>query len=398
MKKAAVVSIAAAVLLAFSLLFAGCFSPWQGDEATLTISVGNGSSRTLVDTGANEQAGFSYDVIMTGPGGQKAFQFNPGAPLTVKVIPGKWLVEVRAIGDPPDPALWTGKTLRAVGEWEGAVSPGGNTTASVAMTSATEVSSWAQLEAAVGDPTAPETRKEIIFLKGGSWTNNSGTITITRPIELKAVEPVTIQRGNGFLGNFFQVQGISGYNGELTLKGPLTLDGNNVPESSSLIRVINGGKLTMYDGVTLENNKGPASGSAQGGGLYVNGATFTMLGGTIRNNSTRTGGGVYVSGGTFTMSGGTISGNTATQGNGQGGGVLVGSATNFTKTGNSIIYGVENLTATVNSNYNGNPESPAVHGHAVFVESSPAKYRDTTAGPGVNLDSGLSGSDGGWEN
>jgi hypothetical protein len=36
-------------------------------------------------------------------------------------------------------------------------------------------------------------------------------------------------------------------------------------------------------------------------------------------------------------------------------------------------------------------------GYAVYVGSIPVKRRESTAGPGVNLDSSKSGAAGGWE-
>ena len=57
--------------------------------------------------------------------------------------------------------------------------------------------------------------------------------------------------------------------------------------------------------------------SEYGGGVYADGGTFTMSGGTISGNTASSyGGGVYVCGGTFTMIGGTITGNTSYAGGG----------------------------------------------------------------------------------
>jgi hypothetical protein len=95
------------------------------------------------------------------------------------------------------------------------------------------------------------------------------------------------------------------------------------------------------------------------------------------------------------MSGGKISGNTSSSG---GGGVLVNPyGASFAKTGGTI-YGytagdsnsnvVKNLSGTVQDNM----------GHAVYVSSNPAERRETTAEPGVNLDSSVAGAAGGWEN
>jgi hypothetical protein len=130
-----------------------------------------------------------------------------------------------------------------------------------------------------------------------------------------------------------------------------------------------------------------------GGGVFVSYGTFTMSGGTISGNTAAAydsdgGGGVFVSYGTFTMSGGTISGNTARY---YGGGVYVyGGA--FTKQSGGIIYGSDANAALKNTASVGDSG-----GHAVYVNSSPAKMRNITAGEGVALDNTVSGTAGGWE-
>jgi len=325
-------TVSAVFLAVCTLLISGCFSPWKGeDEATLTISVGSGSSRVLVNTSGNEQAGFSYEVIMTGPGGEKTFRFDPGATaLTVKVSMGKYKVEVRAIGTSNLPGF-SNPALRAFGEWEGTVSPGGNTTASVTMYSAMEVTSWAQLRAATNTP-ADGDRKEIILLKGSSWTAAGSSIDIRRPIELRAAEAVTITRDAGFTNRFFNLSS-GGTDVILTLKGPLTLNGNFISSDEALITINSDNvEVIMYDGVILQNN---INSTGFGGGVYVGSSgNLTMHGGTISGNESRSGngGGVYFSGsGIFKMYGGTISGNIANTSYGgagyAGGGVYVGAGT-----------------------------------------------------------------------
>jgi hypothetical protein len=65
----------------------------------------------------------------------------------------------------------------------------------------------------------------------------------------------------------------------------------------------------------------------------------------------------------------------------------------FIKQSDGTIYGSDassllKNTATGGSNY----------GHAVYVATSPTtKKRNSTAGSGVTLNSGISGSAGGWE-
>lgn len=65
------------------------------------------------------------------------------------------------------------------------------------------------------------------------------------------------------------------------------------------------GKVEMANCVITGNK---ASG-ANGGGIFIDKGTFTMIGGEIKNNSTKVsgeGGGVYINGGTFKMIGGLI--------------------------------------------------------------------------------------------
>jgi hypothetical protein len=206
--------------------------------------------------------------------------------------------------------------------------------------------------------------------------------------------------------------------GTFTMSGG-AISGNSATSTSSSYGggvYVGSGTFTMSGGTIAGNSSTSTSSysnSSYGGGVYVSG-TFSMSGGTISGNSstssysnssaTSYGGGVAVSGGgSFTMSGGTISGNSITStysASSYGGGVYVGPSSTFTKTGNGTVYG---YTAG-NSNSNVVKDSSGVvqnnSGHAVYVYGYPsnlAKRRETTAGPGVNLDSGLNGAAGGWE-
>jgi hypothetical protein len=87
------------------------------------------------------------------------------------------------------------------------------------------------------------------------------------------------------------------------------------------------------------------------------------------------------------MSGGTISGHTASS----GGGLYVNYDGTFTKQSGGIIYGSD-AASTLKNTASGDSS-----GHAVYVATSSAKKRNTTAGEGVTLDSTKSGAAGGWE-
>jgi uncharacterized repeat protein (TIGR02543 family) len=198
----------------------------------------------------------------------------------------------------------------------------------------------------------------------------------------------------------------------LTLGSNVTLRGRS-NNTDSLVRVEGGGALEMKDGSKISGNTASYSYFSYGGGVYVgNSGTFTMSGGKISGNtasssssyyyysysysySSSYGGGVCVgNSGTFTMSGGEIRGNTASasssyDSDSYGGGVYVGNSGTFTKSGGGTIYGSDaeaGLKNTANSS-----------GHAVYVDSSSAKKRNTTAGPGVDMDSRGSGTAGSWE-
>jgi parallel beta-helix repeat protein len=181
--------------------------------------------------------------------------------------------------------------------------------------------------------------------------------------------------------------------GTFTMNGG-TINGNTASSSYSTSYgygggiYISSGTFTMNDGTVGGNTA-----SYYGGGVYVSGSgtAFTMSGGAISGNTASTygGGGIFVNGGTFTMSGGAISGNTAST---YGGGVYVYSSGTFTKQVGGVVYGSDANEGLKNTATDGDS-----YGHAVYVNSSPAKLRNTTAGYGGTLDSAISGSAGGWE-
>jgi len=281
------------------------------------------------------------------------------------------------------------------------------------------------------------TEKTISLSSDGSlFTINVGTLTLENNI--------TLQGRSSNNASLVRVNS----SGKLVMNAGSKIQNNTVATANNTDAFgggvyINGGTFTM-DGGTISGNKVQAgtSGSysstdtrAKGGGVYLNTGTFTMNGGTISNNTAysayypsagggvyvapnRTftmnggtisgniaesssivatsytyGGGVFVDNSTFTMKGGTISGNTAkTASYCYGGGVYVSGTVTFTKTGGTI-YG-SNASPTTLQNTAKNTDS----GHAVYAKvGSTTLKRNTTAGTTVNMDSGKTGSAGGWE-
>jgi len=75
------------------------------------------------------------------------------------------------------------------------------------------------------------------------------------------------------------------------------------------------GSLTVTDSGNSGKIKGGNS-NGRGGGVFVDGGSFTLNGGAITGNKATYGGGVQISSGTFAMNGGSVSGNEATYGGG----------------------------------------------------------------------------------
>jgi hypothetical protein len=214
--------------------------------------------------------------------------------------------------------------------------------------------------------------------------------------------------------------------GSFTMEGG-TISGNvNTASGSAGGGVyVSGGSFTM-EGGTISGN----TASYGGGGVYVGGGSFTMEGGTISGNRESSfGGGVYVYSGSFTMEGGTISGNTASYGGGgvhvyygsftMEGGTISGNRESSFGSGVYVYSGSFTMEGgTISGNtasdgggvyvYNGSfikrggaaidSTNSANRGKVVYAYGNgSAKQRNTSAGPGVTLNSALDGRAGGWE-
>jgi hypothetical protein len=221
-----------------------------------------------------------------------------------------------------------------------------------------------------------------VVVTGGTFTIMAGLIS----------DNTTQENGGGVAisGGTFIMEGgeISGKNtaqggggGVLLRSGSFTMRGGEISSNESPISgggvVVESGNFTMESG-EISGNK---SIMAAGGGVMILGGTFTMQGGLISGNeSPQSGGGVLLEGGIFTMEGGNISGNTAQR---AGGGLAIDVSTGgeFIKTGGTI-----------------DAANSARAGSVVYVyDEIGYRKRDSVAGPDVTMDTGKSGSEGGWE-
>jgi uncharacterized repeat protein (TIGR02543 family) len=81
-------------------LLGGCFSPWTGGDATITIHVGEGSERAAFPPDSETLARISHMVDILGPSTMTGVPLAPGTQtLNLSVIPGSYTITVRAYLD-----------------------------------------------------------------------------------------------------------------------------------------------------------------------------------------------------------------------------------------------------------------------------------------------------------
>ena len=163
-------------------------------------------------------------------------------------------------------------------------------------------------------------------------SSNGSLFTVSSGVTLVLDNNITLQ---GRIANTDSLVTVNS-GGSLRMNNGSAVTGNTVTSANGYGGgvYVNGGTFTMSGG-TVSGNTSSSSG---GGGVYVASGTFTMSSGAVSGNTANRGGGVYMAGGTFTMSDGTVSGNTVTSGAngyGYGGGVHVGSGT-FTMSGGTV--------------------------------------------------------------
>jgi hypothetical protein len=330
----------------FALVFLSCFAPLKGDEGSGLLTIGT-AGRTAIS--AVEAPDLSYDISLTGPGGELSHHIPRGQVLSysASVLPGLWTVVVRAYNSLG--------VLRGTGYDRVVVAGGTSAEAQIKLTTTTAVYNYTQLDDAIEAAQG----EELILVCGNIELDTGAGPTSPPPsntvITIAADSGTrTLIRGSSFTpgDEFFDVTDfhlVLGVPGSPVAAGNLVLDGgvyySGTDAQNALIVVAPGSKLTMNDNTTLQNNENTFG---AGGAVTVNSlGEFIMNGGLIYNNSTAgaAGGGVYAdSNAPFTMNGGVIRKNTAPVTSAQGGGVFTGGS--FTMNGGLIS---ENSAAGVTS-------------------------------------------------
>ena len=185
---------------------------------------------------------------------------------------------------------------------------------------------------------------EVSSLDQLTYINNECKVRLTKDIVM--TKAVTVNNGNRLTidlnghtltaaanSQAFRIQG-----GALTIEDSI---GTGVIQGSGTVTG-NGGAIWMSssdsnNALTLTGGTIRGFTATDGGGVYVDGGSFEMSGGTISAcNATNAGGGVYVSSGSFEMSGGSIEDCTAHEGAGVKVYASNGKTASFSMTGGEI--------------------------------------------------------------
>lgn len=185
---------------------------------------------------------------------------------------------------------------------------------------------------------------EVSSLDQLTYINNECKVRLTKDIVM--TKAVTVNNGNSLTidlnghtltaaanSQAFRIQG-----GALTIEDSI---GRGVIQGSGTVTG-NGGAIWMSssdsnNALTLTGGTIRGFTATDGGGVYVDGGSFEMSGGTISAcNATNAGGGVYVSSGSFKMSGGSIEDCTAHEGAGVKVYASNGKTASFSMTGGEI--------------------------------------------------------------
>ena len=411
----------------FLITFSGCFSPWKGDEGQLIISLGNNTSRAAGDI-YEDNGNFEHEIILDGPGGRISVKMQKGVTsASVKLIPGKWSIAVRAMGPMPEDSIYEeagfpSVMLRALGYNDVTVESGKVSPATVIMKPATEVFNWEQLVFAFGQANTDEYILIANNISSGEEATLSGygqNVFVT----MVANDDVRITRNPEYSSEaMFTVNSYGSLMlGRKGMQSSLIIDGGGSTVSGPLFNVQYSASLYICDGAVLTNNNNTQPGGnnyGKGGAVYADPtASVFMSGGEIQNNKADNGGGIYMEGSPFTMTGGIIDNNKAvtaggglytygtiemmnnsqisnnTCTDGYGGGIYM-SGGSFYMQGNAVIAGNKagNLSGTENANLGGgiylfpdNVDFFRINGGTIYgkdaTASGLANYPSSIAGP-----------------
>jgi hypothetical protein len=166
--------------LTITLIFSACFSPWEGEQGAVTVSIGNGEAKW----GGYIIKDLLHIITITGPGQKQEARFMGEGTAFFTTAPGTWKIDVKAYSEGQVhfenyPNIYDieieGLTLVAVGSASVDVRAGKSNRVSIAMGPAGEPTIEPPVE-----PTASFTLTVgVITGQNGSWQGiKYGTVTI----------------------------------------------------------------------------------------------------------------------------------------------------------------------------------------------------------------------------
>jgi len=85
-------------IVTITLVFSACFSPWQDDKGTFSVSIGGGNNRAVALVGGNEYTieNLLHIITLTGPGTGQETRIIGAKTVSFTVDPGRWHISVKA--------------------------------------------------------------------------------------------------------------------------------------------------------------------------------------------------------------------------------------------------------------------------------------------------------------
>ena len=292
----------------------------EGDNATISISLGDGNAKSALNVSISE---LRHVVVLNGPTGKKTLSISGSGSAKTSVAPGTWRIDVQG---------FYGGDLYSTGSASASVRAGQTANVTVNMnvvwsepggTSGVEgggivtspiridhrVATWKELEDVILIDihnlllASPSISNQNILITSPLSAGETTGLSIAIPpgVEVTLITPsggMIISRDipTTFDLYMFEVYGTLNLGHESYLENSkLTLDGSGGTSSNLSLIHIDGGTLNMYEGVTLQNNECTAW---DGGAVYnsTGNSVFNMKGGKINGNTALNGGGVYLTG------------------------------------------------------------------------------------------------------
>ena len=372
------------------------------------LMVNDGGSLVIAVPGARAATASSFTIELTGSNGATQNETVSGGS-TVQfddLAPGAYNIVVEGIdtnnkvvvGGAYNATVVAGETASATvplkkgvsdfAGFEEAVAAGGivNVLTSIDVEKTLSISNTVTIVPVYQDVTLKNTGSGNLFIidnSSGNLTIGGGEYTITLDGNKVVQSIISISKSggtatltdNGIITNA-AASGINITSGKFNMTGGTIMNNNTTSSMGGGAVSLQGGTFTMSGGI-LKDNKS----SEFGGAISMSSGTCTITGGSITGNSAqKKGGGVSVGGGTFEFLGGNISNNSATQGSG----VQIGSGT--FKMGGSAIVALNNDVYLYNKTIN---ITSSLTGATPVATITPETYNDGTAvlqaENGVNL-------------